>query len=117
MSPSHHTRHADHVSSGSESPRLTLATPIVALIVVLRIAAKATRAKMSRSLRRVGRNPTQASSDAPTTASSVFPAAIPSAVYTGTSVVALAANAPTAIAGHIRRPPSTSATSASPVGG
>ena len=54
MSPSHHTRHVESAPSGSESPTLRLATPIVALTAVLRTAASTTSAKMSRSRRSAG---------------------------------------------------------------
>ena len=80
MSPSHHTRHAESAPSESESPTLRLATPIVALTAVLRNAASTTSAKMSRSRGSAGRKPKRSSSDAPTSASSVFPTAIPAAV-------------------------------------
>ena len=47
--------------------------PLVAAIVVLRIAASPTRANTSRTRSRAGRNPTSMRSVVPTTASSVFP--------------------------------------------
>jgi hypothetical protein len=117
MSPSHQTLQSVHRFCEGAPQISRLATPIVALIVVLSTAARATSPKMSRSRRRSGRKPNQISSDAPTTASSVLPTVIPRAVATGTSVVTFARNAPSATPGHSRRPPSSSAASARPVGG
>ena len=53
----------------------------------------------------------------PTTASSVLPSAMTAEVSSVPAVVALAAKAPIKIAGHMRRPPSSTAASAMPVGG
>ena len=53
----------------------------------------------------------------PASASIVLPSAIKADVANVPAVVALAANAPTRIAGHIRRPPNSTAASAMPVGG
>ena len=54
---------------------------------------------------------------APTTASSVFPAAMPSELAIDPAVVMLTRNAPMKIAGHTRTPNSSTAASAIPVGG
>src|SRR5205809_7460365 len=60
-----------------------LAAPMVALTIVLASAAPRMSASTSRSRSRVVRTPRRWSSHAPTTASSVFPTAIPPAVCGG----------------------------------
>jgi hypothetical protein len=94
-----------------------LVTPSVALTVVLIPAAKTIRPRTSRSRSSELRNPSCRSTQPPTSASSVFPAAIATAVPRGSCAVALASNAPSAMAGQTAGPRRTTAASAIPVGG
>ena len=78
-----------------------LATPMVALTVVLKAAASSTSANTWRSRSSDGRNrATRWSSRAPTTASRVFPTPIPAAPASGTPAEALTRNAPIAMPGQ-----------------
>ena len=91
---------------------------MVALAIVLRAPASTASAATSRTRSRADWNlATRRSRNAPATASSVFPAAMPSTAGSGTPVHEFARKAPRATAGHIRYPPSRSAASAMPVGG
>ena len=119
MSPSHQMRHADARSPASITPVTSrLKPPIVALIVVLATPAKNTSASTSRTRSSAGLKPaTRRSRYAPATASSVFPHVIPTVAASGIPVQEFARNAPSATPGQNRGPPSTSAVSASPVGG
>jgi hypothetical protein len=90
----------------------------VALTVVLTAPARNARAMTSRTRSRDGRkSATRRNRNAPTSASPVLPAVIPSTVYQGTPVSTLPRSAPRAMAGHIRYPQKTVAASAIPVGG
>ncbi len=91
-------------------------TPIVALTAVLASAPPTTRARTARTRSRAIRKPSRRTSVAPTTASSVFPTAIPAATASDASLVAFATKAPTAIAGQYRTPRMSSAASAIPDG-
>jgi hypothetical protein len=82
MSPSHQVRHTEGVSAKSTSPPASrLATPIVALTMVLSTAPRPTSARMSRTRSSEGRKPaTRRSSQAPTSASRVLPIVMPRTV-------------------------------------
>ncbi len=118
-SPTHHVHHRRSATSqGCAPPAHRATTPIVALIVVLAPATRMTSPSASLSRASAGRAPLFARSQAPTTASSVLPAAIPSAVPSGSWEVMLATKAPMAMPSQVRRGPrSTVAASAIPVGG
>ncbi len=80
MSPSHHVRQTEAAWSVNWSPAARLATPIVAAIVVLITPARRTSMKTSASRGSRGRKPPRRRSQAPTSASSVFPTVIPRVV-------------------------------------
>jgi hypothetical protein len=98
-------------------PRRRLATPTVALTIVLSPAASTASASTSRARSSEGRKRTARSRLAPTSASRVLPALMPSTVTRGTPVQELARNAPSATPGQYRRPHTSRAASAIPVGG
>ena len=118
-SPSHQVRQAlPNVAAGIMPPSQPLVTPTVALTTVLSMAASTTRPRTSRRRSRAGLNPTRRwRSRAPTSASSVFPMAIPHATGTGAPAHRLTRKAPTAIPGQRPQPPRTRAIKAMPVGG
>lgn len=117
-SPSHHTLHSGPKPDQScTPPRHRLVTPIVALTAVLNPAASTTSPNTSFTRLSEPRNPIRLSSQAPTTASSIFPTAMPHAVSTGSFAVTFAANAPSKIPGQTRKPRISRAASATPVGG
>ena len=105
-SPSHHRRHVDRASDDSESPRLRLATPIVALTVVLMTPASTARPNTSAACRARADAAAHEQRRADHRLEGVADRD-PGGGVQGTSVVALAARAPTKTAGHSRRPPST----------
>ena len=103
-SPSHHTPHsvpkADH---GWTPPRHRLATPMVAAAIGPRPAPSTVSPTASRSRSSSGRKPAHdCSSQAPATASSVLPRAMPHAVRRGSPEVALVSKAPSVTAGQRR---------------
>jgi hypothetical protein len=81
-------------------------------------SAAAAKVKTSRG-RSNARTPaaSRSTSQAPSSPSSVLPSAMPSEVATEPAVVTFTTKAPTATAGHARRPSRSSAASAIPVGG
>src|SRR5262249_3138106 len=97
---------------------LRLPTPKVALMIVLGMkqirANRATPPGVSNVFRPLDH---RLISQAPTTPSSVLPAAIASKGETQPAVVALEMKAPTKIAGEIRYPSSSTVAKANPVGG
>ena len=118
-SPDHQTNHRRRSASGATAPLAhRLATPSVALSVVLASAPTTTRAITSRTRSSEGRkSTTRVSSHAAATASSVFPVAIPAAPTADTPAVQLSRNVPSAMPGQRRRPSSSKAASARPEGG
>ncbi len=92
---------------------------MVALTIVLSPAARTASASTSRTRSREGRKrATSTSRYAPTSASRVLPIVMPSTVSGGgLPVSAFASKAPAATPGHMRRPQTTMAASAIPVGG
>ena len=104
MSPSHHTRHTDaKLPAVISSVTTRLATPMVAATAVLTPAASTTSAKTSRTRPREGRkSATWDSRNAPSSASSVFPQAMPNVAASGIPVHEFARNAPIATPGHRR---------------
>ena len=111
------TRQSDQKFVQGSPARQRLVAPMVALTIVLRRAPPTMSARASRNRSRVVRKPRRWSSHAPTTASNVFPTAIPPAVQSGWSRVALARKAPRVMPGQARGPSTRSAASAMPVGG
>jgi len=90
----------------------------VALTVVLASAARSVKAPTPRARSKARVPPAKRfTSEAPTTASSVLPAAMPSDVATDPAVVRLARKAPSSTAGEARSPRISSAASAIPAGG
>ena len=89
----------------------------MALISVLASAASPTSSNTSRSRASRGSKEKRLSRLAPTSASSVFPAAMIAAPQIGMPVVRLTASAASATAGHSCGPRRISAASAIPVGG
>ena len=117
-SPTHQVHQSEAKAfHGCTPPRQRLVTPIVAATTVLPRAARTMSARTSLRRSSAGSKPTRRSSQAPTTASRVFPSAMPQAVPTGSWCVILATNAPSAIPGVRRLPSTSSAASAMPVGG
>ena len=89
-----------------------------ALTVVLNSAAAITNLKMSCARSKAATPPAKRStSAAPTSASSVLPAAMPSDVSTVPAVLTLTKKAPAKTTGQMPRPSSSTATSAMPAGG
>src|SRR5215510_11855682 len=119
MSPSHHVSQIAPKRAQLAYPvRARLRTPTVALTVVATPPASAANAKKLRARRKTSRPPAQRfTSQTPTTASSVLPAAMPSDEATDPAVVTFTRNAPRKIAGHAEYPYSSRAASAMPVGG
>ena len=121
-SPVHHASQAvPYGIAGAPPNTVRTVTPMVALTVVLAMAPSTTRASTSRR-RPSGsgddRKPAiEVRSHAATTASRVFPTAMPAATSGAMPAVRLTTNAPSAIAGQKRLPISSSAASAIPEGG
>ena len=116
-SPSHHTNQIrPNAVHGQMSARHRLATPIVALIVVLSSAPPPKSSITKRIRSSDGRTRQRWSSHAPTVASRVFPVAMPAATAIG-ATEAFASSAPIQTPGQTRRPRSITAASAMPVGG
>jgi hypothetical protein len=93
-------------------------TPIVALIVVAKSAARRANLKTFRIRSNASRPAAnRMTREAPAIASRVFPAAMPSEVATDPAVVTLTRKAPRRMAGHARTPRRMRAASAIPVGG
>src|SRR5439155_4434376 len=91
---------------------------MVALTAVLTRPASATNLKMFRARSKTAAPPAKrVTRAAPTSASSVLPAAIPSDDRTEPAVVTLTRKAPAKITGQMPRPSSSRAASAMPVGG
>jgi hypothetical protein len=84
---------------------------------VLSAAARPASASTSRARSSDGLKPASRKRLAPASASSVLPAVIPRTVIKGTPVQELAMKAPRATPGQARRPHSSRAASAMPVGG
>ena len=118
-SPSHHVSQIGPKSAQRALPvSASVVTPRVALTVVLTSPASATNLKMSCARSKAATPPAKRSTrNAPTSASSVLPAAMPSDESTDPAVVRLTAKAPAKIAGQMPRPSSSTAASAMPVGG
>lgn len=117
-SPIHQTSQREPTADqGCTPPRQRLVTPMVALTIVLSTAARTTRPTTSRRRSSEPWQPTRRSSQAPITASRVFPMAMPPAVQSGSLAVALARNAPARMPGQTRYPSTSAAASAMPVGG
>lgn len=117
-SPSHHVSQIEGAAAaGAEPPSTRQLTPIVAPIAVASAERNAKRntsgARSKTSTARANR----ITSHAPSTPSSVLPAAIPADVRIAPDVVTFTTNAPAKIAGHSRRRVSSSAAIAIPVGG
>jgi hypothetical protein len=104
MSPSHHVRQTEPMSSASISPPASrLPTPTVALTIVLTTPASTTSAITSLTLSSEGRkSANRCRRYAPARASSVLPVVIPRTVWSGTPVQAFARKAPSATPGHSR---------------
>ena len=99
-------------------PSTRLPTPIVAAIIVPGPTARLANLATPEGVSKVAEPPDHlSSSHAVRTASSVLPAAIAKDEAGEPNVVALAKNAPIAIAGHMRIPHSSKAASANPLGG
>src|ERR1051325_5064260 len=118
-SPSHQVSQIEPKSLQRASSSSEIAsTPAVAATAVLTIPASSARVKTSRA-----RSPTRRprakrlTRYAPSSPSSVFPAAIATALGTAPVVVRFNRNAPTMIAGQTSYPASSRAASAIPVGG
>jgi hypothetical protein len=108
---------AGESSSVACPPSSRLATPIEALMVVLKRAASPVNFSNPVALENASQPPAKrATSVAPSTASSVLPNATPTELATDPDVVTLTRNAPISTAGVNRSPPSSSAASAMPVG-
>src|SRR5262245_46966251 len=117
-SPSHHVSQIGPKFDHSARPAdATLATPMVGLKVVATTLMSAKRTTPT-GVAKVSQPPDQRlTSQAPASASSMLPTPIAVAVVIVPAVVALAANAPSRIAGATRYPRNSIAASASPVGG
>src|SRR5215467_4261695 len=118
-SPSHHVSQMDPaLLHGAKPARTSDPTPMVALSVVLRSAAR-TKNVITSCARAKARRPEakRVTRYDPAKASRVLPAAMPSDVHTDPAVVTLAMKAPTKIAGHIRVPRRSRAASAMPAAG
>ena len=116
-SPSHHVIQSVHGSVEPMRPLAArLARPTVAEIDPAR-AAMAASLKIPGAVRTAVAPPNRCSSRAPTSASTVLPAAMPADAVSDPDVIALTRNAPTAMAGQMRGPNSSTAASATPVAG
>jgi hypothetical protein len=118
-SPSHHVNHTPEKLAGSAKPESTkLPTPTLALIIVpgqsARQAKTTTWLGVSKGL---ADRAHRFNSKAVIKASIVLPPAIKQDVNSEPKVVALARNAPVAIAGHRPFPHNSKLASASPLGG
>ena len=102
MSPSHQvSQMGPKLDQRASPPRARLVTPNVALIAVLTTPASRTKRNVSIARSNAARPfAKRRTRYAPTSASSVFPAATPRHVATEPDVVMLATNAPMATAGQ-----------------
>ncbi len=118
-SPSHHVNQIGQKFSHCARPaKQRLSGPIVALNKVLAPAASMANRKMSRARSKTRLPPAnRRTRAAATTASSVFPTAIPSEGRAAPDAQRLAANAPTKIPGQAQGPSRRSAAIEIPVGG
>src|SRR5262249_4202192 len=119
MSPSHHVSQISPNRAQLACPASArLATPTVALTAVATPPASAANTKKLRARANTSRPPAQRfTSQTPTSASKVLPAAMPRDEATDPAAVTFTRNAPTKIAGHIAHPDRRRAASAMPVGG
>jgi hypothetical protein len=117
-SPSHHARQASSTCSPVMTPPIArLVTPIDALTTGARAAPIPTSTTTSCTRSKLDRSPARRMAHAPSTASSVLPAAIAIATATGAPVQRFATNAPTITPGHMRGPSNNSAANEMPVAG
>ncbi len=117
-SPSHQvTQIGEKFCHAAKPATLSVTTPTVALITVAGPTTTSANFATPAGVRKVSRPPAQCRiSRPPTTASSVLPTAISAEVSKVPAVVALAAKAAATIAGQTRKPPSSTAASAMPLG-
>jgi hypothetical protein len=118
VSPSHQVSQIEGSAAGVARPdKARLAAPTVAAAAAAAGIASPAATNTPDACRNAAVPPARETSAAPTNPSSVLPAAIASDESTWPVVVMLTRKAPTAMAGHRPRPPSSSAASATPAGG
>ena len=117
-SPAHHTAHVEaKLDIGTAPDSVSTALPTVALIVIPIRAPNTTIAIASRIRSSCRRKPARRSSSDDTSGASVLPHAMTAAPSGEGPRGRLTANAPRAMAGHIRGPSMRKVTRAIPVGG
>src|SRR5262249_22732909 len=118
-SPSHQVIQTTRSVPGSTKPPAErVVTPTVALIIVLKPAARTANLKMFHARSIASRPPAKRlTRKAPQMASAALPVAIPTEVAREPAVVRFAAKAPSQIAGQVRNPSTSSAARAIPVAG